>query len=52
MDEKGIIVEVNQAFINCFGYEHKEIIGNNTAFLFTEKIKIKVCHDRIFFHIS
>ena len=37
MDKEGIIIAVNQAFTNCFGYEPKDIIGKNVAILFTEE---------------
>ncbi|MEP6952345.1 MAG: PAS domain-containing sensor histidine kinase [Ginsengibacter sp.] len=37
MDKEGVIIAINQAFTNCFGYEHKDIIGKSVALLFTEE---------------
>jgi PAS domain S-box-containing protein len=37
MDKEGIIITVNRAFTNRFGYEHKDIIGKSMAILFTEE---------------
>lgn len=37
MDQEGVIIAVNQAFTNCFGYEHKDIAGKNVRLLFTEE---------------
>lgn len=37
LDEKGIILEVNSAFINSFGYEKEEVCGKNFKMLFTEE---------------
>ncbi|MEO6330686.1 MAG: ATP-binding protein [Ginsengibacter sp.] len=41
MDERGTIIKVNNAFINCFGYEMEDIAGKNVAVLFTEEDQIK-----------
>ncbi len=41
MDKEGIIVAVNQAFTNCFGYEPKDIIGKYMSILFTEEDRKK-----------
>ena len=37
IDKEGIIMDVNQAFTNSFGYKPKDIIGKNVALLFTEE---------------
>lgn len=37
LDPDGTIAAVNSAFTNCFGYEEKDIVGKNTAILFTEE---------------
>ncbi len=37
METDGTIVAVNSAFTECFGYEEKDVIGKNTAILFTEE---------------
>lgn len=41
MDEAGIILDVNPAFIHSFGYAREEIIGEKFLTLFTEKAKKK-----------
>ncbi len=37
LDEKGIIISVNKAFENCFGYRQDDIIGKYFSMLFTEE---------------
>ena len=37
MDAAGVIITVNSAFTESFGYEEKDIIGKNLAVLFTEE---------------
>ena len=36
MDAAGVIITVNSAFTENFGYEESDIIGKNLAVLFTE----------------
>jgi two-component system CheB/CheR fusion protein len=35
MDTKGVVISINNAFTNCFGYEEKDIVGKSAAILFT-----------------
>src|SRR5688572_16875224 len=37
MNDEGVIVAINHAFTNSFGYEPGDIIGKNVALLFTEE---------------
>lgn len=37
LDENGIILEVNSAFINSFGYEKEEVCSKNFKMLFTQE---------------
>jgi PAS domain S-box-containing protein len=37
METDGTIAAVNSAFTECFGYEETDIVGRNTAILFTEE---------------
>ena len=37
LDEKGIILSVNNAFTNCFGYEQNDIVGKYISIIFTEE---------------
>lgn len=37
LDDEGIILEVNNAFISLFGYEKEDLCGTNFALLFTEE---------------
>jgi PAS domain S-box-containing protein len=41
MDKDGVILTVNQAFTNCFGYEPEDISGKNVAILFTKEDQLK-----------
>ncbi len=41
MDNKGNIIAINDAFTKCFGYEPKDLIGQNMCVLFTEEDKKK-----------
>jgi PAS domain S-box-containing protein len=36
-DTKGIVIGINNAFTECFGYEGNDIIGKNGMILFTEE---------------
>lgn len=36
LDEKGIIIAINDAFENCFGYKQHEVSGKYFSFFFTE----------------
>ena len=36
-DTKGIVIGINNAFTECFGYEENDIIGKNGMILFTEE---------------
>lgn len=36
MDKHGIILAINEAFTNCFGYNSEDIIGKHAMALFTE----------------
>ena len=40
MNVKGSILEVNQSFLNAFGYKQSHLVGNNFSMLFTEKDKL------------
>ena len=48
MNEKGVIIAVNKAFTNCFGYEPEDIIGKNAAILFTEEEQKKGAPEKEF----
>ncbi len=37
LNSEGIVLAINRAFTNCFGYEEKDIIDKNATILFTEK---------------
>src|SRR5688500_15145791 len=37
MDDEGIVIAINHAFTNYFGYESADIVGKNAALLFTEE---------------
>ena len=37
LDEEGVILEVNNAFISLFGYEKENLCGTNFEFLFTKE---------------
>lgn len=37
MDTDGIVLSINQAFTNCFGYSEKDLVGKNAIILFTEQ---------------
>jgi len=37
LDENGIVISINEAFENCFGYNHDEIRGKNLSIFFTEE---------------
>ncbi|MGN6249554.1 MAG: ATP-binding protein [Ginsengibacter sp.] len=41
MEPDGTITAVNSAFTECFGYQENDIIGKNTAILFTEEDRQK-----------
>ncbi|MEO6537849.1 MAG: PAS domain S-box protein, partial [Ferruginibacter sp.] len=41
INEEGIILEVNTAFINAFGYEKEDVCGKNFEMLFTTKDRMK-----------
>jgi PAS domain S-box-containing protein len=41
METDGTITAVNSAFTECFGYEENDIVGKNTAILFTEEDRKK-----------
>ncbi len=41
MDENGIILEVNKAFITCFGYDREDICDKHFKVLFTEEDQLK-----------
>lgn len=37
MDTDGIVLSINEAFTNCFGYAEKDLVGKCAIVLFTEK---------------
>jgi len=37
IDTTGIILDVNEAFLNAFGYQREDVSGKNFAMLFTEE---------------
>lgn len=41
LDEEGIVLEVNHAFINIFGYEKEDVCGKNFRMLFTDEDQAK-----------
>lgn len=41
LDEEGIVLEVNHAFINVFGYEKEDVCGKNFRMLFTDEDQAK-----------
>ena len=41
MDDMGVIIEVNDAFIDCFGYASEDIVGSHMEILFTEEDRQK-----------
>jgi len=41
METDGTIAAVNSSFTKCFGYEETDIVGKNTAILFTEEDREK-----------
>jgi PAS domain S-box-containing protein len=41
IDTTGIILDVNEAFLNAFGYRREDISGKNFAMLFTEEDLVK-----------
>ncbi|MGN6800305.1 MAG: ATP-binding protein [Ginsengibacter sp.] len=41
MEPDGTITAVNSAFTECFGYQENDIVGKNTAILFTEEDRQK-----------
>jgi len=41
MDDKGVIIEVNDAFVNSFGYSSNDIVGSHIEILFTEEDRQK-----------
>ncbi len=36
IDERGIVLAINTAFTDCFGYEPEDVIGKNFSMFFTE----------------
>ncbi len=41
METDGTIAAVNSSFTKCFGYQEADIVGKNTAILFTEEDRAK-----------
>ncbi len=41
LDEEGMVLEVNHAFINIFGYEKEDVCGKNFRMLFTDEDQAK-----------
>ena len=37
MDAEGTVLSINPAFVKCFGYSEKDIIGKNGSILFTKE---------------
>lgn len=42
----GVIAAVNTAFTDCFGYEENDVVGKNSAMLFTKEDQEKGCPQR------
>ena len=46
IEPDGCIAAVNAAFKDCFGYEEKDIVGKNSAILFTEEDQKNRCPEK------